>query len=345
VIAYRMRDRDGPGLVEVDLPEPGPGEVRLDVLATGLCHSDLHVVDHGAGAFPALPFTLGHEICGRVAALGAGVEDVAIGAQVVVHAPVGCGRCPRCVRGRTNYCDERRTLPAAGVGLGVDGGMAEAVVVGRERLVAADGLDPALAAVLTDAGLTSFHAIAGCRESVADDGSVTVVIGVGGLGHLAIGILRAAGAGRIVAVDPRAEALDLARWCGADRAAAPAEAEAAVRDLSGGRGADVVLDFVGAQSSLDLAVALLRTAGELVVVGSGRGVLPVTKPGPLPSGVGIRVPFWGSRSELADVVALARTGAVHARTRTFRLAAADEAFGDLRRGGIVGRAVLVPDGV
>ncbi|QJY50661.1 alcohol dehydrogenase catalytic domain-containing protein [Pseudonocardia broussonetiae] len=330
-------------LVDVGVPEPGPGQVRLDVLAVGICHSDLHVVDHGAGAAWALPFTLGHEICGRVAALGAGVEGPAVGAQVVVHAPVGCGRCPRCVQGRTNYCDERRTLPAAGVGLGVDGGMAAALVVGQERLVAADGLDPALAATLTDAGLTSFHAVEGCRDALAAAGSVAVVIGVGGLGHLAIGILRAAGASRIVAVDTREEALDLGRWAGADVAVAPAGAEAAVRGASGGRGADAVLDFAAVQSSLDLVAVLLRTAGELVVVGSGGGVLPVTKPGPLPSGAGIRLPFWGSRKELVEVVELARAGAVRARTRTFGLGEAEEAFDELRRGAIVGRAVLVPD--
>ncbi|MFC5063838.1 alcohol dehydrogenase catalytic domain-containing protein [Actinomycetospora atypica] len=341
MIAYRMVAPGRAGLTEVPTPEPGPAEVRLDVLAAGVCHSDLAVLDGGAGAAWALPFTLGHEVCGRVAALGAEVEGLRVGQQVVVHAPYGCGGCPRCSRGRTNYCDHRRTLPAAGLGLGVDGGMADALVVDRHRVVDAEGLDPVVAATLTDAGLTSFHAVEGSREALSESGAIAVVIGVGGLGHLAIGILRALGGVTVVAVDTREEALDLARECGADAAVGPADAPAAVA-AARGSGADVVFDFAGAQSSLDLAVSLLRTAGELVVVGSGGGSVAVSKPGVLPSGARLRLPFWGSRPELAAVVDLARGGGLTARTTAFALADADRAFDQLRRGRMVGRAVLVP---
>jgi len=118
-------------LVEFGVPEPGPGQVRLEVLAAGVCHSDLHVVDTAVGDRWPRPFTLGHEVCGRVTALGPGADPALLGRQVVVYAPWGCGVCPRCLQGRVNYCDARRTLPAAGVGLGVDGGMADALVVGR----------------------------------------------------------------------------------------------------------------------------------------------------------------------------------------------------------------------
>jgi len=331
------------GQVEVPDPIPGPGQVRLDVLAAGVCHSDLHVLDSGAGSAWALPFTLGHEICGRVAEMGPGVADVAVGDQVVVHAPYGCGRCARCAAGGTNYCDRRSSLPAAGVGLGVDGGMADAVVVDRERLVPAAGLDPVEAATLTDAGLTSFHAVAGCRDALAEPGSVAVVIGVGGLGHLAIGILRALTAAHVVAVDTRDAALELAESCGAGSVARPGAADTVVAGASEGRGADVVLDFAAVQASLDLAVSLLRTAGELVVVGSGGGAVAVTKPGVLPAGARLRLPFWGSRAELAEAVGLARRGLLPIRATAFGLAEADRAFDELRGGRVVGRAVLVPD--
>jgi alcohol dehydrogenase, propanol-preferring len=331
------------GLVAMADPIPGPGQVRLDVLAAGVCHSDLHVLDSGAGSGWALPFTLGHEICGRVAALGPGVEDLAAGDQVVVHAPYGCGRCARCAAGVTNYCDRRRSLPAAGVGLGIDGGMADAVLVDRERLVPASGLDPLEAATLTDAGLTSFHAVAGCREALAEPGAVAVVVGVGGLGHLAVGILRALTAAHVVAIDTRDEALELAERCGAGSVARPGAAVAGVAAASEGRGADVVLDFAAAQASLDLAVSLLRTAGELVVVGSGGGSIAVTKPGSLPAGARLRLPFWGSRAELAEVVELARCGRLSIRATAYGLADADRAFDELRRGRVVGRAVLVPN--
>lgn len=340
--AYRMTGPGRAGLVSVPDPEPGPGEVRLDVLAAGICHSDLNVLDHGVGAGWPLPMTLGHEICGRVAALGAGVEGLEIGSQVLVHAPLGCGRCDRCVQGRTNYCDERDRLSVAGVGLGVDGGMADAVLVSQERLVPADGLDPVAAATLTDAGLTSFHAIKGCAADLADPGSVAVVIGVGGLGHLAIGLLHALHPARVVAVDTREAARQLARDRGADVAVAPDEAAAAVAAVAG-RGADVVLDFAGAQTSIDLAASLLRTAGVLVLVGSGGGVLRVAKPGVLRTGFRLQLPFWGSRTELAAVVDLARHGGLAPHTTVFPLADADRAFDEVRGGRLTGRAVLVPD--
>ncbi|SFN73112.1 alcohol dehydrogenase, propanol-preferring [Pseudonocardia ammonioxydans] len=339
--AYRMTSSGAAGTMALPVPDPAAGEVRLAVLAAGLCHSDLHVVDRG-GLGWQLPFTFGHEICGRVDAVGPGVREELIGTQVVVHAPVGCGRCPRCVRGRTNYCDHRASLPAAGIGLGVDGGMADTVTVDESRLVPADGLDPSTAAALTDAGLTSYHAVTSCADALVEPGAVAVVIGVGGLGHMAVAILRACTDARIVAVDTRAEALELARSCGAHAVAGP-DAAATVAELSQGRGADVVLDFVAAQSTLDVAVPLLRTAGELVLVGGAGGMIPVGKPGPLPSGMVLRLPFWGSREELVATVDLARSGVLTARTTTFPLSEAERAFAELRRGAIVGRAVLVPD--
>ncbi len=162
--AYRMLAPGVARLVEVPVPDPGPGQVRVDVVAAGLCHSDLHVIDGGVAASWRLPFTLGHEVCGTVAELGTGVTTCAVGDQVVVHAPWGCSTCARCVAGEPNYCDRRAALPAAGIGLGVDGGMADALVVDATRLVPVPGIDAATAAVLADAALTSFHALSGVRD-------------------------------------------------------------------------------------------------------------------------------------------------------------------------------------
>jgi propanol-preferring alcohol dehydrogenase len=125
--------------------------------------------------------------------------------------------------------------------------------------------------------------------------------------------------------------------------ARPGAAAAVVAAASEGRGADVVLDFAATQASLDLAVSLLRTAGELVVVGSGGGTVAVTKPGSLPAGARLRLPFWGSRAELAEVVGLAQRGRLPVMATAFGLAEADRAFDELRSGRVVGRAVLVPD--
>jgi propanol-preferring alcohol dehydrogenase len=329
-------------LVEVTLPEPGPGQVRLDVLAAGVCHSDLHVIDTAVGGRWPRPFTLGHEVCGRVSELGPGAGPALLGRQVVVYAPYGCGACPRCRQGWANYCDERRTLPAAGVGLGIDGGMADALVVDAWRLVPADGLDPALAAAMTDAGLTSFHAVAGSRDRLDAQDAVAVVIGVGGLGHLAIGILRQLTTARVIGVDSRPAALELALRCGASAAAAPDTAAELVRETTQGRGADVVIDVVGAPATEELGAALLRPAGDLVILGSGGGALAMTKPGPLPAGARVRLPFWGTRPELTQVIELARSGRLTSHVTQFGLHEAPQVFDDLRAGHVTGRAVLVP---
>ena len=329
-------------LVEFGVPEPGPGQVRLEVLAAGVCHSDLHVVDTAVGDRWPRPFTLGHEVCGRVTALGPGADPALLGRQVVVYAPWGCGVCPRCLQGRVNYCDARRTLPAAGVGLGVDGGMADALVVDAWRLVPADGLDPGFAAALTDAGLTSFHAVAGSRDRLDVPDAVAVVIGVGGLGHLAIGILRELTAAQVIGVDSRPSAVDLALACGATAATAPDTAGELVREISKGRGADVVIDFVGAAATEELGATLLRTAGDLVIVGSGGGALAMTKPDPLPAGARVSLPFWGTRPELAQVVELGRGGGLTTQVTAFGLDEAPRVFDALRARRVVGRAVLVP---
>ncbi|MBN9737856.1 MULTISPECIES: alcohol dehydrogenase catalytic domain-containing protein [unclassified Pseudonocardia] len=328
--------------VGIEVPEPGPGQVRLEVLAAGVCHSDLHVVDTAVGDRWPGAFTLGHEVCGRVADTGPGVDPDTVGDQVVVYAPYGCGSCARCLHGRANYCDHRSTLPAAGIGLGVDGGMADALVVDAWRLVPAPGLDPRVAATLTDAGLTSFHAVAGSLDRLDAHDAVAVVIGVGGLGHLAIGLLRQLTPARVVGVDSRAAAVGLARECGAALATTPDSALQAVRDLSGGRGADVVLDCVGSQGTEELAASLLRPAADLVVVGSGGGALAVTKPGPLPAGARVQLPFWGTLPELADVVGLAAGGRLTTRVTEYGLDQAGHVLDELRHGRVTGRAVLVP---
>ncbi|GAA4691705.1 NAD(P)-dependent alcohol dehydrogenase [Phytohabitans rumicis] len=323
-----------PALVEVDRPVPRGTEVLVRVTAAGLCHSDLHVID--AAPF-ATPYTLGHEVAGQVARVGPDATGVAPGDPVVVYGPWGCGGCARCAAGRDNYCDRRAELTWAGVGLGRDGGMADHLLVPSARyLVPIGDLDPAQAAPLADAGLTPYHAIQRCLPALRVDATVAV-IGVGGLGHVAIQLLRALTPSRVIAVDVRPEALALADKYGA-HASVPASADAD-RHL---RGADVVLDFAGTEATLALAARSLRADGDLVIVGSGGGQLTVRKPGPLPPGGRVSLPFWGTRAELADVVALARSGAITVEVERFPLTAAADAIDRLRAGRLTGRAVLIP---
>ncbi|MFF0401293.1 NAD(P)-dependent alcohol dehydrogenase [Streptomyces sp. NPDC005248] len=334
-----------PALVEVERPVPREAEVLIRVEAAGLCHSDVHVVDAAAGALPyRAPFTLGHEVAGHVAVLGPGADGTTIGERVVVHGPWGCGSCAQCAAGRDNYCDRRGDLSWHGVGLGRDGGMADYVLVPSARhLVPIGDLSADQAAPLSDAGLTSYHAVAGLRYSLGE-GSTAVVIGVGGLGHLAVQILRATTASRVLAVDIRDESLALADRSGADFATLlQADTARVLRKRSGGVGVDAVFDFVGSTATLEMATAALRPSGELALVGSGGGQINVRKPGFLPPGFRLSLPFWGTRPELAEVIALARSGALRVETERFPLSAAPRAFDRLRQGQVRGRAVLVPD--
>jgi alcohol dehydrogenase, propanol-preferring len=235
-------------------------------------------------------------------------------------------------------------LSWAGLGLGRDGGMAEYVVVPSARyLEPIHDLDAAQAAPLSDAGLTSYHAIQQCRPALGE-GSTVAVIGVGGLGHLAIQILRALTPSRVFAVDVREASLALADRCGAHLSTrVSTDTGAVLRSASGGYGVDVVLDFAGTSSTLDLAARSLRANGDLVVVGSGGGQLTVRKPGRLPPGCRVLLPFWGTRSELAEVIGLGRSGALHVEVERFPLSAAQDAMTRLRTGYLTGRAVLLPD--
>ncbi|MFJ9179271.1 alcohol dehydrogenase catalytic domain-containing protein [Streptomyces sp. NPDC102360] len=345
-------ERD-PVLAEVERPEPRGAEVLLRVEAAGLCHSDVHVVDAPSGTLPyEPPFTLGHEVAGTVEALGPdadvgvggdGSDGLKVGDRCVVYGPWGCGSCPQCAVGRDNYCDRRSALSWHGVGLGRDGGMAEYVLVPSARqLVPIGDLLADQAAPLSDAGLTSYHAIAGLRHLLGEGTSVAVV-GVGGLGHVAVQILRATTPSRVLAVDIREEALDLADRSGAHFATLlRADTANVLRTRTGGAGVDAVLDFAGTTATLELAAAALRPGGELALVGSGGGQLAVRKPGFLPPGFRLSLPFWGPRPDLTEVIALARSGALKVETQRFPLSAAPEAFARLRRGGVRGRAVLVP---
>ena len=274
-----------PELVRVPVPEPGPGELLLRVDAAGLCHSDLHVMDSGGSLPYPLPFTLGHEVAGTVEEVGAGVSADWLDERVAVYGVWSCGRCRRCRQGRENAC--LRLTGPIGPGLGYDGGLAEFMLVPSERfLVKANGLAAEELAPLTDAGLTAYHAVAANLDAVAGE-SVALVVGVGGLGHLAIQVLRSLSFATVVAVDPRESARALALAHGADVVVADlALVDAALdgSEVDAEGGIDLVLDFVGSVATLNIAGGLLAPGGRLVVVGSAGGALVASKAGDLPRG-------------------------------------------------------------
>lgn len=209
------------------------------------------------------------------------------------------------------------------------------------HLVPLDGLDPVVAAPLTDAGLTPYHAIKPVLPKLTP-GSTAVVIGVGGLGHLAIQILRALSSAEVVALDVGSEKLAFATEVGAQHAFTSDEsAVEAVREVTGGRMATAVFDFVGIQPTCTLASQMVHFQSEIIVVGVGDGTVPVGF-FTLPYNVGVRAPYWGTIPELHEVLALGRSGAISVETETFALDDAATIYQRMHARTLRGRAVVVP---
>ena len=332
-----------PEVVTVPEPEPGPGEVLLKVSAAGLCHSDQFVMSLPAEGFDyPLPLTLGHEGAGSVAAVGDGVDGLAIGESFAVYGPWGCGRCLKCAEGKENYCVNAAALGIRPPGLGSPGAMAEYLLVDSARhLVPLGDLDPVQNVSLTEAGLTPYHAIKNALPKLGA-GSTAVVIGTGGLGHVGIQILRAITGATVVALDVNDEKLELARAVGAHHAIlSNDDAPAAIKKLTGGQGATAVFDFVGAGPTVKIAAASAAAEADISIVGIGGGQVPVGF-GSTAFDVSVRAPYWGSRGELIEVLELARRGQVNVEVETFSLDEAPRAYELLHDGKIRGRAVVVP---
>jgi alcohol dehydrogenase, propanol-preferring len=335
VRAFRLIAAGRAELVDLPVPEPGPGEVLIRVLAAGVCRTDVDLLRSGGDAL-ALPVTLGHEIVGEV------VSGPDRGAVAAVYELLGCGHCAACDRGQDNVC--RELVPGA-VGITRDGGMADYVVAPARNLVILGNVDPVHAAPLTDAGMTALHAVERARP-LLEPGATAVIIGIGGLGHLAVQFLRATSNVRVLAVDVDRARLDLAADLGADGGVltGPDAADGIVA-ANGGRKVDAVFDFVGAQQSLDLAAAVTGRGGAIVVTGGGGGRLSITAQmgagGAPDREIAIVHTFGGTRDDLARALALAEAGRVRTRVEVFELAAAGRVLADLEAGKVLGRAVLV----
>lgn len=333
-----------PVVVEIDKPVPGPGQVLLRVTAAGLCHSDSFVMGLPEEQYTyGLPLTLGHEGAGVVAELGDGVVGVEVGDSVAVYGPWGCGTCRACAAGRENYCPHAAELGITPPGLGAPGAMAEYVLIDDVRhLVPLGDLDPVESVSLTDAGLTPYHAIRSSASALVP-GSTALVIGSGGLGHIGIQILKAITPARVIVLDISDEKLALARDVGADEVLRSDDPDVVsrIRELTGGEGAEAVFDFVGAEPTLAIARQAVALDGQVQIVGIGGGVLP-TGFFSTPFGASVRAPYWGSRTELMEVLDLARAGLVRVHTERFGIDEAPEAYRRLHDGTVRGRAVVVP---
>ena len=319
-------------------PDTGPDGIIVRVASCGVCHSDLHMMKGRRAGFPVLPWVPGHEVAGVVEAVGPEVRGVDVGRQVLVYAPWGCGTCRQCRSGDEQRCDVTRWL-----GFGAQGGFAERVRVGAARhLIPIDGLDPASAGPLADAGVTPYRAVRRVVPDVRPDGSV-LVIGAGGLGQFGVQYLRMMTPARIVVVDVSQQRADVALGLGADVAvvAEGDEAVARVLETVGPAGADAVIDFVGSDATLALASRCVAMGGPLVLVGLAGGSLPFSFFG-VSAEARLSTNRWASRQELREVVDLAERGLVRMEVERHPLEDIAQVFAALERGELSGRAVINP---
>jgi NAD+-dependent secondary alcohol dehydrogenase Adh1 len=325
------------------VPEPtitGPHDVLVRVAGAGLCRTDLHIRDGWfAPAVPTeLPLTLGHENTGWVYEVGSAVQDVAVGDAVICHPQLSCGLCPACRIGDDMRCAKGLDF----TGLTRAGGFAERLrTTDRGVVVLPSGLEPAAVAPHADAGLTVMHVV---RKAVPLLGAGTrvVVVGVGGLGHIGVQCLRALTAAEVIAVDPDPEALKLAADCGAHHlVVADDRAVNRVRDLTGGAGAEAVIDFVGEGDAVSSSLAMVRARGTYFLVGYGGELRVPTFNVVLPE-ISIVGNAVGTHDDLRELVALAAAGGVSVHTRNYPLDAFADAIADLEKGQMHGRGVLVP---
>jgi propanol-preferring alcohol dehydrogenase len=334
-----------PEVVDIPKPVPGPGQVLLKVTAAGVCHSDEYIMGLSEDEYIyGLPLTLGHEGTGVVHELGEGVEHLAVGDAVAVYGPWGCGRCHNCSEGKENYCTNAAAEGITPPGLGSPGSMAEYMLIDDPRhLVPLGDLDPAKNVSLTDAGLTPYHAIKQSLPKLGA-GSTAVVIGTGGLGHVGIQIIRALSGATVIALDVNDEKLALAKEVGAHHAIlSDKNAVDTIKELTDGLGAEAVFDFVGVQPTVEIATASVATGGDVTIVGIGGGTASVGF-GTIAYDAALRVPYWGSRGELIEVLDMARRGQLSVETETFSLDDGPKAYERLHEGSIRGRAVILPNG-
>jgi propanol-preferring alcohol dehydrogenase len=336
-----------PVVVDIPIPKPGPGQVLLKITAGGVCHSDDYVMglsekDYHEQGYP-LPLTLGHEGAGVVHEIGEGVDStLKVGDAVAVYGPWGCGRCHNCSMGKENYCTNAAAEGIRPPGLGSQGSMAEYMIVDDARhLVPLGDLDPVQNVSLTDAGLTPYHAIKNSLPKLGA-GTVAVVIGTGGLGHVGIQILKAISGATVIALDVNDEKLKLATEVGADHVLiSDASAAEKIRELTGGLGANAVFDFVGANPTIALAQSVAALEADITIVGIGGGSMTLGF-GSIAYDAAVRIPYWGSRAELIEVLDLARAGKIHVQTESYTLDDGPKAYEDLASNSIRGRAVIVP---
>ena len=322
-------------LVDRPVPEVShPNDVLVRIGGAGVCATDLHALEglmEPAGV--SLPRVLGHENAGWVETVGDGVTTVAAGDAVIVYPPWSCGLCVPCRRGNDMHCERHQFT-----GLSVDGGFAEYVLVRERSLIALPaGIEPAAVAPHADAGLTAYHAVRRVK-ALAGPGSKAVVVGVGGVGHIALQLVRELCSSRVLAVDTDERRRALAAELGADDVL---DSLSNVLEATDGRGADLLFDFVGTDETHAASHAALARGGTYSVIGYG-GTISIPSPALVVDEHAVVGNLVGTWIDLWELLQLHAAGRIVLKTETHPLDDVNDVLGKLRDGEVTGRAVLVP---
>lgn len=318
---------------EVPVPTPGPGEVLIKIMASGVCHTDLHAADGDWPVKPSLPFIPGHEGAGVVAALGAGVTDLKEGDPVgLAWLHDACGRCEHCAGGWETLCESQHNS-----GYGVNGSFAE-YAIGNARYVARlPSRDFEQLAPILCAGVTTYK---GIKETEARPGEWLAISGVGGLGHLAIQYAKAMGL-HVVALDISDDKLALARMVGADVAlnASGSDVAAQVIEATHGGAHGVLITAVSNQAFAQ-GIELARRRGTIALTGLPPGEFPVPIFDVVLKRLTIRGSIVGNRNDLAEALAFAAERRVVAQIHHAPLERINDVLESLKDGAVQGRTVL-----
>ena len=322
-------------------PEAGPGEIIVKVAACGVCHTDLHYIDHGVPTFKKPPLILGHEASGTIDQVGEGVTNWKEGDRVLLPAVLTCGVCPNCRTGRENICDNMVMF-----GNNIDGSYAEFVKSPAKDAIALppeEELPIVESSIIADAVSTPYHAVKNRGE--VRPGDRVVVYGCGGVGINCVQVAAAAGA-TVIAVDINPEKLEWAKKFGATYCINANEEERvdkAVKKLTGG-GADIAMEVVGNPKTMVAAFNTLRKGGRLVIVGYTDKKMELAAPKVMYFEMEVVGSLGCRPADYPRIVEMARTGKLKVKelvTSRFKLEEINDAL-DLLREGKGLRSVVIP---
>lgn len=318
-----------------------PDEVVVKVGAAGLCRTDLHIIE---GVWKnimdvdgsLLPYVMGHENAGWVEDVGSGVTSVKPGDAVICHPHRSCGICLNCRYGEDMHC-ENGLFP----GLGLDGGFADYFLTNERALIKLNpNVTPLEVAPMADAGITAYRA-AKKAAKLLRPGAYCVLVGIGGLGHIALQSLQAISGCRTIAVDHEPAAQKLAKDLGADHVlAGGAGAVEQVMEITGG-GAHVVMDFVGELGVENECWKMVRQGGQMLVIGYG-GQIEVPTVHMVIQEINIGGSLVGNFTELVELMELNADGKVKMHYSEYKLSDINQAIDDFKNRRFAGRGVLVP---